>query len=484
MRIKVLVLLAVMLSITIGCSPYILQSAPPTGDTSNKMFYALPKGMIRIQTQRQAAGQTGQGSTAGQTGKGSTAEQPGKPPVAEQPGKPSIAATAKQPSVSATAKKPSASATAKQASGSAPAGQAATKGTSTEVKSPDSSIQTGDGQTVLSIESLFMPDPDYYFSLKSRTNVSYDDEVTTTIDTSNNFLKAINISTQSQIGAIMLQVVNIAKEAIEIAALRAKGQYIDIIVDPDDFAEYEKDMEREVEYTEYQKRIEDSGKQIAEYRKELNREEDEGKLAKMEEDIKDVQGSRDSYIKHNDELKKNYPHIKLLPLEEYTKATKYENYNIKFIAIQWEKDKSGKLPLPEGPGASKDEFGGIYYRPLMACKLIFITDSLENGSRYERLFYLPNKSPVIAFDITRPAFTEKVTKLTFTQGVLSEVYFKKPSEAVAALKIPADILKAVSGMPLDLLQFQVNNDKAYNDLLAAQIKQIQQQQQLNQLRNQ
>jgi hypothetical protein len=265
-------------------------------------------------------------------------------------------------------------------------------------------------------------------------------------------------------------------------APRAKAQYIDIIVDPDDFAEYEKGMEERVQLTEYQNDIKKHDKQIVKYRKELYKAENKVEINKIEETIKKEERGKNQSIEKIDKLKETNPQIMPLSREEYAKVTKYANYGIKFIAIQWEKDKSGKRPLPEGPGASKDEFGGIYYRPLMACKLIFITDDLEIGSRYERLLYLPNKSPVIAFDITRPAFTEKVIKLTFTQGVLSEVYLKKPSEAVGALKIPADILKAVSGMPLELQQFRVNNDKAYNDLLAAQIQQIQLQQQLLQLK--
>ena len=161
---------------------------------------------------------------------------------------------------------------------------------------------------------------------------------------------------------------------------------------------------------------------------------------------------------------------------------KYGECGLRYISLTWlphhlnfEKDSSSPASGCKGVGSRS-----VYYRPLLPCILkVRFFDTL-----YEKIIYLPNKSPIIAFDITRPAFTKKVTKLTFANGVLTEVYLNKPSELLAGLKIPTEIIKAVAGMPLELLQFRVNYAEEYNKLLQAQINEINNRQQLMQLQQQ
>lgn len=128
-----------------------------------------------------------------------------------------------------------------------------------------------------------------------------------------------------------------------------------------------------------------------------------------------------------------------------------------------------------------EESRTIFYRPLWPYKFTFNVPDLFNITK---TVYLPNKEPVIAIDIARPAFTKAVTNLTFKSGILTEVHLERPSELLAGLEIPLDILKAIAGIPAEMLQFKVNYGTDYIKYLQQQIQEIQLKQQLQQLKGQ
>lgn len=122
--------------------------------------------------------------------------------------------------------------------------------------------------------------------------------------------------------------------------------------------------------------------------------------------------------------------------------------------------------------------GGIKYRPLLPYRLeIELSDNL-----IIKTIYLPNEAPVITLDVTRPAWADQVTTLVFEKGVLTQAILNRPSETLAFLKIPVDLVKAIVGLPMDLIKFRVDNITQGNQLLQAQIDEIKLKQQLLELK--
>jgi len=136
----------------------------------------------------------------------------------------------------------------------------------------------------------------------------------------------------------------------------------------------------------------------------------------------------------------------------------HPNHNFLYV-------KSSESALHEPPADNRC----ICYRPTLPFKLRLVV-----GTTYiERVVYLPNYSKLVTFDITRPAFVQKIQNLTFTNGLLTQVRLKKDSELLAALGIPADVVKTVAGLPLSLMQFKTENVQGETGLLQAQMSLLQ-----------
>jgi len=110
-----------------------------------------------------------------------------------------------------------------------------------------------------------------------------------------------------------------------------------------------------------------------------------------------------------------------------------------------------KLALPDS-GTIK----GVCFRPALPCKIIV---TLINKKEFSFIVMIPNWSPVISIDITR-GVAEKIQQLKFTDGMLTEVKWKKSSsDLLALLSVPAETAKGLVGLPLDLFKVQVQSDK-------------------------
>lgn len=350
------------------------------------------------------------------------------------------------------------------------------------------SLQSVSNQDVFTSEPVFIPDPSHYYALEICSNGAYDDEVQVSVDSSG-LLKAINVTTTSQVGAIMMELMETAKQAAKIATVHTAKKYFDIWIDPADLPrDNESVIEKSAEMRnlELKKENKEGDLKTARDKREKAKTPDEIKKydASIAQDEKDLKAITDEISKKGNYLDNmKVTDASRNDLIKFQKLKKYADYGIRYISLDLQPNNiTGNMPgqttpVQAGTGAT---WKSIYYRPLLPYKLKVIF----NDNLYEKIVFLPYQAPIIAWDITRPAFVKQVTKLTFVNGVLAEVYLNKPSEWLAAVKIPSDILKAVAGLPLELLQFRVSHDQAYNDLLNAQVKQIQLQQQLLQLKQQ
>lgn len=272
---------------------------------------------------------------------------------------------------------------------------------------------------------------------------------------SNGLLKSINTKANSQIPAILLEMTEIGKSVVKLGTQVDKSTYFELDVDPDELKDVDNETRNQIiDLFALENTI-----------KELKLRIDKETVASEKERlVKDLENTNKS--KQRIEAKIGEPSLKLIK--------KYEAiYGINAIFIQW---KGAKI----APQTDHEEFSGIYYRPIMPCQIYIKTKDYV----VDTIVYLPNKSPLMKFEVTRPAFVEKVSNMTFDNGVLTGIHINKPSELLAGLKIPSDILKSIAGMPLELLQFRVNYAEAYNNLLRAQIQEIQNKQNLLQLQQQ
>jgi len=123
--------------------------------------------------------------------------------------------------------------------------------------------------------------------------------------------------------------------------------------------------------------------------------------------------------------------------------------------------------MPNWEGSRPTSVEGIVHRPLLP---YFFRLKTNDGlvSLAPQIVYLPNEAPYFTIDIKRRAFIENKYTLTFTDGILTEVSWVKPSEALGFVQLPIDIAKAIVAIPGEMLTVKVNNAKAEAEMLNAQ----------------
>lgn len=75
-------------------------------------------------------------------------------------------------------------------------------------------------------------------------------------------------------------------------------------------------------------------------------------------------------------------------------------------------------------------------------------------------------------DNSRTAFVAKKVNLTVADGVLLGIDVDKPSELLAAISLPVDVLKVIASIPGEILSVKVKQLSDQNNLSAAQVKML------------
>ena len=143
------------------------------------------------------------------------------------------------------------------------------------------------------------------------------------------------------------------------------------------------------------------------------------------------------------------------------------------------KDNARPMAGPAGAriaGASIDCTIGVCYRTKEPYRIdygIVEKDAIKGGTNgyaltgvLTKIIELPNQADLVAFDIQRGFFINKVTTLDFTDdGFLDNAYVKKNSELYAVSKLPLDILDAVAeGFQLRVKIVSKQRDVARNEV--------------------
>lgn len=102
--------------------------------------------------------------------------------------------------------------------------------------------------------------------------------------------------------------------------------------------------------------------------------------------------------------------------------------------------------LKQQASAPADCASGLCYRPKEPYKIVYsVGDKSTFGGSDTVIVELPNKSPLVAVDISRAFFVNKVHNLAFDDdGFLTAVEINKPSELLAVSKLPLEVIGAVA----------------------------------------
>lgn len=114
------------------------------------------------------------------------------------------------------------------------------------------------------------------------------------------------------------------------------------------------------------------------------------------------------------------------------------------------------------PNATK----GVVY--LTRLPYEFKIETSTKGVQLSQMVYLPNESPLFVLEIKRKPFVENSINITFDKGMLTQVKWTKPSEALGFINIPIDVAKAIMAIPGELLTVKVNDLNAEKGFLTAQ----------------
>ncbi|MFP6740060.1 MAG: hypothetical protein VCD33_00285, partial [Alphaproteobacteria bacterium] len=75
-------------------------------------------------------------------------------------------------------------------------------------------------------------------------------------------------------------------------------------------------------------------------------------------------------------------------------------------------------------------------------------------------------------NIDRTMFVNQATTIDFDDGMLRKIDIDKPSEALAAIQIPIDIVNAIVAIPAELIQFKIDTSGQSEELHEAQIGEL------------
>lgn len=96
----------------------------------------------------------------------------------------------------------------------------------------------------------------------------------------------------------------------------------------------------------------------------------------------------------------------------------------------------------------RESESAVFYRPPTAVEVIIRCKDFDDRMVERIVARVPDQRIVAAISLSRAALIKKTTHLTFIDGDLSGVDFKKPSQALAAVNIPASIAhKAAEAIP-------------------------------------
>lgn len=281
----------------------------------------------------------------------------------------------------------------------------------------------------LIVSTVYVPDPKCFYLLKYLPNPAADQTVSVSLN-QQGLLQSVNVTTEDKTPEIIVKITEIAKEIIKLPVLGVPSVPSDLM-----------------------KRLE-----LPEFKPKFIRKTDA------------VFNPQDLIAK--EEQVYAFPKI--------TIALKPHDPN-----QQSSSDEPLKPSVREGIDIQKVQKGVYYRAPLpyvltitMEGSQIIKDNPVDISYIKDVVAYLPNFSPILFMDITGAAFVRKVNNLSFDNGILTSFSITKPSQILAGLNIPLDILKSVATLPTELIQLKIDYSTAKTSLIQQKTAEIEAKQKL------
>ena len=148
-------------------------------------------------------------------------------------------------------------------------------------------------------------------------------------------------------------------------------------------------------------------------------------------------------------------------------ATRQENTPLKRPAVRCDSppvrdEVSSKIRTGTAPSEV-----GVVYRPALPWR-ITVTEGALGLIQSQHVANIENRAPLLSIPLHRSAFVNRVNEITFDKGLPTKVDFNKPSEVLAFVSIPLDILNSVLKSISQIIPLAGANFTAQNTLLEQQ----------------
>ncbi|WP_428409095.1 hypothetical protein [Hyphococcus sp.] len=90
------------------------------------------------------------------------------------------------------------------------------------------------------------------------------------------------------------------------------------------------------------------------------------------------------------------------------------------------------------------------------------------GANEERLISIPDLTNLRILDLKRASLVKKTFTADFTNGMLKKVSLNKPSEAMAGIQIPINVVEELVKLPTELVQLKIDTTNKEKDAAAAE----------------
>lgn len=134
-------------------------------------------------------------------------------------------------------------------------------------------------------------------------------------------------------------------------------------------------------------------------------------------------------------------------------------------------------PLPAKTLDATSNIPGICYRTLLPHRMsIYVWSGNALVKPIQHYILLPNDSPTFFIELKRAALVKNTYDIKFENGMLVSTKATKPSEVLAAVSLPVDIVKAIASIPAEIVQLKINyssNEKALAEAQQAKFESLQ-----------
>lgn len=138
-------------------------------------------------------------------------------------------------------------------------------------------------------------------------------------------------------------------------------------------------------------------------------------------------------------------------------ALKRINYQLEKLGYELEIEPLGYVlsEKPKSEKAAKKKSFGVYCRPIETFELV-----LRSGEQERRdLITLPHPELIHFIEIPNARFVQNIFEMNFDDnGYPINIHIEKPSQAMALVSLPINILKAIFEIPSKIFSFRINYD--------------------------